>query len=223
MKYKCLILDHDDTTVCSTPEIHYPQWLETLALMRPDVKMDICTFIRYNFDMGFFEMCRSVLHFTPEEVDKQYKMWKKYTETHNASFYGGMAEIIRDFKAQGGVVCVASHSCDRNIIADYRIAMGDVLPDKIYAADLGEDKMKPNPFAMNDIMETYGFRPEEMLMVDDMKAGYDMAKSVGVPFACAGWSHLVPEIENYMRQVCGEMYFSEVTQLRSLLFEGEQP
>ena len=95
MKYKCLVLDHDDTTVRSTPDIHYPQWLETLALMRPDVEMDIETFMRYNFEFGFFEMCRSVLNFTEEEKAKQYVLWKKYTETHTASFYEGMPELIR--------------------------------------------------------------------------------------------------------------------------------
>lgn len=221
IKYKCLVLDHDDTTVKSTPDIHYPQWLETLAVMRPDVEMDIQTFMKYNFDIGFFEMCRSVLNFTSEEADEQYRMWQKYTESHNASFYDGMPELIRDFKARGGVVCVASHSCERNIISDYRKTMGDVLPDRIYAADLGEDKMKPDPYALNDIMDTYGFSPDEILMVDDLKAGYDMAKSVGVPFAGAGWSHFVPEIAEYMKNMCGDMYLSSVEELRELLFEGE--
>lgn len=221
IKYKCLVLDHDDTTVRSTPDIHYPQWLETLALMRPDVEMDIETFMRYNFELGFFEMCRSVLHFTEEEKAEQYVLWKKYTETHNASFYEGMPELIRDFREQGGVVCVASHSCDRNIIADYMKTMGDFLPDKIYAADLGEDKMKPAPYALYDIMEKYGFSAYEILMVDDLKAGYDMAKTAGVDFACAGWSHFVEEISDYMKNVCGDRYLSSVEQLRKILFEGE--
>lgn len=221
IKYKCLILDHDDTTVKSTPEIHYPQWLETLALMRPGTKMDMPTFIKYNFELGFYEMCRSVMHFTDEEVDQQYEMWREYTENHNANFYEGMADIIRDFKAQGGVVCVSSHSCNRNIISDYRKEFSDLLPDKIYAVDLGKDKMKPDPFALVDIMETYGFKPNELLMVDDLSAGYAMAKKVNVPFACAGWSHFIPEIQEYMSRECGEMYLSKVSQLRKLLFEGE--
>ena len=34
-KYVSLVLDHDDTAVMSTPEIHYPAFLETLAVLRP--------------------------------------------------------------------------------------------------------------------------------------------------------------------------------------------
>ena len=34
MKYKCLVLDHDDTTVNSTPCIHYPAFLKILEEIR---------------------------------------------------------------------------------------------------------------------------------------------------------------------------------------------
>ena len=37
MKYKCLILDHDDTTVNSTAEVNYPALLDTLSHLRPDI------------------------------------------------------------------------------------------------------------------------------------------------------------------------------------------
>ncbi|HOK48860.1 MAG TPA: hydrolase, partial [Sedimentibacter sp.] len=30
MKYKCLVLDHDDTAVKSTPDIHYPSFVKAL-------------------------------------------------------------------------------------------------------------------------------------------------------------------------------------------------
>ena len=36
-------------------------------------------------------------------------------------------------------------------------------------------------------MRRGGFTREELLMLDDLKPGYDMAKSCGVDFAAAGW------------------------------------
>ena len=33
--FKCLILDHDDTAVASTPAIHYPAHLEAMRVLRP--------------------------------------------------------------------------------------------------------------------------------------------------------------------------------------------
>jgi hypothetical protein len=32
MRYPCLVLDHDDTLVRSTPEIHYPSFVEALRV-----------------------------------------------------------------------------------------------------------------------------------------------------------------------------------------------
>ena len=38
MRYKCLVLDHDDTVVDSTASIHYPAFLEALKILRPGVQ-----------------------------------------------------------------------------------------------------------------------------------------------------------------------------------------
>ena len=35
MRYKCLVLDHDDTVVNSTAVIHFPSFLAYLARVRP--------------------------------------------------------------------------------------------------------------------------------------------------------------------------------------------
>ena len=34
-RIKCLALDHDDTVVMSSPEIHYPSFVEAMRLLRP--------------------------------------------------------------------------------------------------------------------------------------------------------------------------------------------
>ncbi len=217
LKYRCLVLDHDDTAVKSTPEIHYPQWCETLEALRPGTKMSLYEFMQYNFDIGFFEMSRSVMGFTKEETDIEHKMWKEYMKTHTADFYEGIAEIIADFKALGGILCVSSHSNTKNILADFNAA-GISPPDRIYDCDMGEDKIKPNPFALFDIMERYSLRSGDILMVDDMKPGLEMARNANVAFACAGWSHIVPEIREYMKTHC-ETYLENTAQLRNLLFD----
>ena len=54
-------------------------------------------------------------------------------------------------------------------------------------------------------------------MVDDLKPGYDMAKAAGVPFAAAGWSNDIPQIETFMRANCG-LYFKTVNELHKYLF-----
>ena len=58
----------------------------------------------------------------------------------------------------------------------------------------------------------------ELLMVDDLKPGYDMARAAGVDFAAAGWAYDVPEIEAFMRKNC-DFYFKTVQEFRTFLEE----
>ena len=67
-------------------------------------------------------------------------------------------------------------------------------------------------------MERYDLRPNQLLMVDDMKPGCDMAKRCGVPFAAAGWSHQLPEIAEDLRRQ-SDYYLETVEELSHLLFD----
>ena len=221
LSYKCLVLDHDDTTVKSTPDIHYPQWLETLKVLRPQTKMTLEEFMRLNCDIGFYRMRDEVMRFTEQEREIQDILWREYMKTHVASFYDGMAEIITDFHRAGGIVCVCTHNSADHILRDYEVRFkGEFKPDIIFDHDKYPGHLKPDPFALKEIMRIYDLSPHEMLMVDDMKPGYDMAKSAGVPFAGAGWSHIVPQIKNLMREN-SDFYLETTEQLRDLLFKKD--
>ena len=67
-------------------------------------------------------------------------------------------------------------------------------------------------------MRIYDLKPEEVLMVDDLKTGYLMAQSAGVPFACAGWSdNQIPMIKEFMAQN-SDYYVEKVEDLEKLLY-----
>ena len=68
-------------------------------------------------------------------------------------------------------------------------------------------------------MRIYGLKPEELLMVDDLKTGYSMARACGVTFACAGWSdNQIPMIREFMREN-SDYYLESVEALEGLLYE----
>ena len=46
LRYRCLVLDHDDTTVDSTRAVNYPQFLEALARYRPELHISEEQFFR---------------------------------------------------------------------------------------------------------------------------------------------------------------------------------
>ena len=66
-------------------------------------------------------------------------------------------------------------------------------------------------------MKKFDLKPSEIIVVDDLKPGFDMARGAGVDFAAAGWAHDIPEIEDYMRKNC-DFYIKTVAELEKILF-----
>lgn len=217
MKYKCLVLDHDDTVVDSTADVHYPAFLEALRLMRPGVTISLEDYFIENFHPGFMEYCTGKLHMTEEELEKEVEIWKNYVADHIPRAYQGMKELIETQKSRGGLVCVVSHSFDFNIKRDYE-ANGLPQPDMIFGWECLPEQRKPATYALEQISKKYGLLPEEMLMVDDLKPGYDMAKAFGCDFAGAGWANEVPQIRAFMKKN-SDYYFTKVEELKKFLFE----
>ena len=219
MKYKCLVLDHDDTVVDSTASIHYPCFLAYLAEYRPHLKdnYDSGTFFRKNFDPGIFALLSEEVGLSDEELLEEDKFWREYVKQHIPHAFPGMSEIIDEYLTRGGTIAVVSHSYREYIERDYR-ANGLKMPSLVYGWEMDADKRKPSPFAIHDIMERLSIDVSEILVVDDLKPGYDMARAAGCDFAAAGWAYNIPEIEAFMRANC-DYYLPTVESLRKLLFD----
>ena len=217
MKYKCLVLDHDDTVVNSTATIHYPCFIEYLRDHYPALvnNYTLDSFFEKNFDPGVISLFRDEIGMTEEQMEKEEEYWADFVEKHVPSAYDGMSEIISDFHAKGGIVAVVSHSLTRYIERDYA-ANNLPTPDIIYGWDIPKEKRKPSPWCINDLIERFGLLPEEILVVDDLKPGYDMARGAGAHFAAAGWAHDVSLIERFMRKNC-DYYFKTVNELKKML------
>lgn len=218
MKYKCLILDHDDTSVQSTPNIHYPAHLEVMRQIRPGLEpTSLDGWFLKNFNPGIMEYMTEELRFTKEEVQEEYRIWREYTTKHIPPFFPGFLEILRDYKNSGGIITVVSHSEEDLIRRDYKHADAVELPGLIFGWDFDADKRKPNPYPVQEILKHYKIMPEEALILDDLKPAVEMSRRTSVPIAGAGWGHNIPEIRNYMQQHCS-YYLESVEDFRTLLF-----
>lgn len=222
MKYKCLILDHDDTVVNSTGTIHYPCFVKYLTERHPEIadKYSEAEYFRKNFDPGVVEFFREDVGLSAEEMKEEEAYWSDYVKEHIPEAFSGMKGLLAKFKSEGGFIAVSSHSYERYIKRDYR-ENKLTRPDVIYGWDLSPELRKPSPYSVLMTMQKYGFSPSEVLVVDDLKPGYDMARVAGVDFAAAGWAYDVPEIEEFMRRK-SDYYLKEVDDLYELLF-GERP
>ena len=202
MKYRCLVFDHDDTVVNSTATIHYPCFEAYLQLYYPGRDCTLDEYFLKNFDPGFVPMCREDYGMSDEELEREAAFWRRWVQDHIPVAYPGIREIMERQKAAGGLVCVVSHSYEDNIRRDYR-ANGLPEPDLVFGWEQPLERRKPQPWPLEEIMRRFALQPSELLMIDDLKPGYDMAAGCGVDFAAVGWANDIPQIERFMRQNCG--------------------
>ena len=217
MKYKCLVFDHDDTVVDSTATIHYPAFLEALKILRPQVSITLDEYFKENFNPGFVPYCVEKLGMTDDELEIEVKCWRDYVSKHTAKAYNGIREIMQKHKANGGYICVVSHSYDFNIRKDYE-ANNLPMPDMIFGWECPPEQRKPEVYPLKSIAEKYNLSPGEMIVIDDLKPGYDMARAYGTSFIGAGWANDIAEIKEFMKRN-SDFYFSSVEQLDKFLFE----
>ena len=217
MRYQCLIFDHDDTVVNSTATIHWHCFVDFLAERRPGMSCSLEKYFSKNFNPGFLPMCREDYGLSEAELDDELQFWKAYVREHVPNAYPGIREMMERQKAEGGLVCVVSHSLDYNILRDYR-ENGLPEPDAVYGWEQPLEKRKPSPWPLQEIMRRFDLQPKDLLMIDDLKPGYDMARACGVDFAAVGWANDIPAIERFMRGNC-RWYFKTVPELAAFLKE----
>lgn len=218
LKYKCLVLDHDDTVVQTEKAIGYPYFRRFIERVRPGKNLSYVEYVHDCNNMVFADMCREKWQFTEKELQEEYLGWKAYALANVPPLFPGIDRVIRQQKELGGLVIVSSLSNRDNISRDYMTHLG-FLPDAIYDYDLPLHHRKPAPFALEDIMAKYSLQPEEILVVDDMKLAWMMAKPLNVPVAFAAWSKPeFPELSKEMRNIC-DFSFDTTKDLERFLFD----
>lgn len=217
LRFPCLVLDHDDTVVQSEKTIGHPFFKMYLERTRPGTTISLSDYIRGCCDYGFADMCRKFWQFSEQELASEYQEWMEYVRCHIPDPYPGIREILHKQKALGGRIFVVSHSSDEIILRDYDTHFG-IRPDGIYSWDLPEEKRKPAPYALEDIMQCWGYCKDEILVVDDLMLGCTMARNVGVQIAFAGWSKEdLPELAKEMEMLCDHSFYS-AAELDTFLF-----
>ena len=200
MRYKCLITDHDDTLLNSTVEIHYPCMVECLDVLRPGTPLSFDEFAHYNFELGFHTYTTDILRLSAEEKARQAAIWHRWVDTHRATFFPHVREVLTRFKEAGGILVVSTHNEEKHIIKDFEHA-GCPLPDAIYGWDLDIEKRKPSPYTIEQVEQRFGVARSEMVMLDDMKIGLNMCRAAGVDFIYADWARKPDPLRAEMRRL----------------------
>ena len=203
MRYRALILDHDDTAVDSTARVHYPSHLRSMAQLRPGCPtVDLDTWFLKNFHPGILAFLRDELGMDARELAAEEAIWREGVTGWTPVYYEGFLETLAEFRSRGGQVAVASHSHPDLILDHYRQAGLALEADLVFGWDDDPDRRKPSPYPVRAILRRLGLAPEEVLVVDDLRPGVEMARAAGVAAAAAGWAHDIPAIRAYMRAHC---------------------
>jgi phosphoglycolate phosphatase/pyrophosphatase PpaX len=221
LNYRCLVVDHDDTSVMSTPSIHYPAHVEALRRLRPGREpIGLNGWFAKNFDPGIIGYLQGELGLDEGELRESYRIWREYTGSSIPAFFPGLLDIFAEHKARGGALVVISHSEALTIERDYRAAKFalDAMPDLVFGWDDDPGRRKPDPFPLVEAMRRLGLEAREVLVLDDLKPGADMAAAAGVDFAAACWGHSVPEIRSAMAGL-SRYRLDAVEELRPILFD----
>ena len=218
LKYPCLVLDHDDTVVQSEKTIGYPFFCKILEQYRPGKHISLKDYVLDCHNLGFADMCRHRFQFSEQELLDEYLAWKDHIRTNIPAPFPGIGNIIRRQKEAGGLICVVSHSSAENITRDYDTHFA-IQPDAIYGWDRPPHQRKPNPWPLEDIMARFGLKPEEILVVDDMKLACMMAEPLGIKVGYAGWDEMgVPALREEMEKLCAYSFHS-TEELEKILFD----
>ena len=117
MRFRCLVMDHDDTTVNSTSTIHFPSFLAYLKLVRPEASYTLEDYFRKNFDPGIMALFTGELGFSEEELEGEFRFWQDWVRTRVPDAYPGIREILRRHKEAGGYIAVVV-DCEGDVGAE---------------------------------------------------------------------------------------------------------
>ena len=222
LNYKCLVLDHDDTSVDSTPHIHYPCYVEYMQTRPNDHCLTFQEWFQYLWHKGLFGYYREDLHLTEDEIQEQVQLSRDYTMKHEpAHFFKGFIEMLQEFRKLGGIICVVSFSDAANIYRVYKEETKDTFaPDIVYGWQKDAvEQCKPYPYPILNMMEKYNLKKEDFLVIDDMPAGIQMGKAAGVKCAGAIYGEGHEVLRKEMEECC-DYICESIDDLKNLLMSS---
>uniref|UniRef100_A0A0G4GDG7 Uncharacterized protein n=1 Tax=Chromera velia CCMP2878 TaxID=1169474 RepID=A0A0G4GDG7_9ALVE len=237
LKYKAIMLDHDDTAVDSTLTIHWPAYVDAMRKLRPgQATLGFEEWVSRLYSPGLMPFYREECGLNDEEMKEEYDIWRTWTASKMPHFYEGFLEALVEYRQKGGKIFVVSHS-DRDVIERHYSTVcrekgmkaeeeGFPFPDKIFAQEKGVDKKlnKPFPYPVLFVKEKFGIDFEEICVVDDLNPGVEMARAASPSVVVAGvlWSHNVPSVREYMSKNA-DVLLPDVATFRNLILPPPSP
>lgn len=136
--------------------------VEALESLYPGISRDQMTTLREGYGRYFFAKVT-----TPHQV------------------FAGMADVLADLRTVGLGCAVATGKSRRGL--EGALVSSGLGPHFDLTRCADETRSKPDPAMLAEIIEHYGIRPDEAVMIGDTVYDMDMAQRIGMPAIGVEW------------------------------------
>ena len=133
-------------------------------------------------------------------------MWREYVLKNNAPIFDGLKEVLTDYKKQGGIVVSHTHNHHDIVVRDFINLVG-FEPDEIFSVDSDPEYVKPHTKSIDYLKNKYKLESKDMVMMDDLSYGYEMAKKASIDFIAPGFGIYSYDIKDFF--LSGATYYIE--------------
>ncbi|ELP90417.1 hypothetical protein EIN_016360 [Entamoeba invadens IP1] len=183
LKYKCIVLDQDDTTVDSTPSVHYKSYQLFMSKYRKDSPIfTLEEWYKILWDVNTTQFFNDVLCLSNDEKKEIYQEWINCYTNSRIEMFPGILDFLKEYRSLGGIIIVCTHG-QATVIKDFyeKYTNGAFLPDDIYGFDPTHPELcKPYPYPIECVLQKYRLTKQDIVVVDDLSHGLLMAKNAGV-------------------------------------------
>ncbi len=189
MRYRLLLIDHDDTAVDSTAVVHYPAHLEALRVLRPGVPAPtIEEWWMANFEPGIME--HLVHGLGMDEAGARSASSRSGARSPRAGCRRSSPACASCWliSARGAAGSRSSRTrSGRTSSGTTRSrATRRSTPDLVFGWEHDPARRKPDPWPVREALSRLGVPPAEALVLDDLRPGVLMARAAGVDAAARG-------------------------------------
>jgi pyrophosphatase PpaX len=130
-----------------------------------------------------------------EDYEEVRDFYRDYQYAHNKGavyVFDGVREMMELLKVEGHRIGIATSRTAHSFWTYMRELDLDEYVDVLVTME-DVKKHKPDPESINKVLEQFGARPEEAIMVGDTKYDIGCANNAGVDSVLVRWSHYVDE------------------------------
>ena len=171
--------------------------------------MNLREYMKVMWDEGLFKYYENHLHMNEQQILNAVEESRHYVESkERAKFFPGFIDFLKEFKRRGGIIEVVTFGREEAIYKHYKALTNDeIKPDIVFGWEKDKrEQCKPYAYPVEEAMRRYNLNKEDVVVIDDMPAGIEMAHNAGVTVVGAMYGEGHEVLEEDMKKICDRVF-----------------